>query len=387
MGDSSMDKAIKQNRTGTITIKTRPNVSVKVKQLKHEFWFGTCIARRTLLGTEHAEDMEKYRQIIKENFNSSVHENALKWPSTEPEKDKISYKEADDILDWCEENDIKMRGHCIFWEKQECVQDWLKELDNEELKKRIKKRARDVLTRYKGRISEYDVNNEMLHGDFYVKRFGSSIHVDMFNWCKEIDPNAKLYVNDYQILDGEYFPKYVKHIEELLNAGAPVSGIGIQGHLLGGKVVDVTRIKEILDSLAQFNLPIKITEFDIKTLDETIKAEALQNLYTVCFAHPSVEGILMWGFWQNSHWFAANKVYGIKGYTALWKKDWTPTPSADAYRDLIFNKWWTNWEGKADAKGVCNLNAFYGKHLIEVGGKQQTIELKKEEGNKTITFG
>ncbi len=386
MDNSSIDNAIKQHRTGTITIKTRPNTVVKVKQLKHEFWFGTCIARRTLLGTEHAEDMEKYRQIIKENFNSAVHENALKWPSTEPEKDKVSYEEADSILDWCEENDIKMRGHCLYWEKKECVQDWLKSLDNEELKKRIKSRAGNVLTRYRGRISEYDINNEMLHGDFYVKRFGSSIYVDMFNWCKEIDPKVKLYVNDYEILDGEYFPKYVKHIEDLLKASAPISGIGIQGHLLGGKAVDVTRIKEILDGLAQFNLPIKITEFDIRTVDEAVKAESLKNLYTACFAHPSVEGVLMWGFWQNSNWLSANKVYGIKGYTSLWKKDWTPTPSVDAYRSLVFDRWWTNWEEKTDAEGVCRLNAFFGKHLIEIGDKQQIVEFQKEEKNKTITI-
>ncbi|MDD5455082.1 MAG: endo-1,4-beta-xylanase [Candidatus Ratteibacteria bacterium] len=385
MNDSSVDKAIKQNRMATITIRTRPNASVKVKQIRHEFWFGTCIARRTLLGTEHAEDMEKYRWVVKENFNSAVHENALKWPNTEPEKGKVSYKDADAILDWCEKNDIKMRGHCVFWEKQVCVQDWLKSLDDGELKKSLRNRAKDVLSRYKGRISEYDVNNEMLHGDFYVKRFGDSIHVDMFNWCKEADPNAKLYVNDYEIIDGEYFPRYVEHIEKLLEAGAPISGIGIQGHLFLGKVVDTARIKDILDKLSQFNLPIKITEFDVRTLDETVKAENLRNVYTACFAHSSVDGVFMWGFWQNSNWLSTNKVYGIKGYTSLWKKDWAPTPSVKVYRDLVFNEWWTDWRGEADAKGVCSLNAFYGKHLIEVCDKKQTIELKKEEGNKTIT--
>lgn len=278
-----------------------------------------------------------------------------------------------------------MRGHCIFWEKEEFVQDWLKQLDDKELKSRIKKRARDVLTRYKGRISEYDVNNEMIHGDFYLKRFGSGIHVDMFKWCQEADPQAKLYVNDYDILAGDDFPKYEKHIEELLKAGAPIGGIGLQGHFLNTVVVDIRKVKNILDRLSRFNLPIKITEFDIKTLDEAVKAEGLKNLYKTCFAYPSVAGILMWGFWQRSHCLSSRK-FGIEGYTALWKADWTLTPAAETYRDLVFNKWWTNWEGKADKKGVCSLNAFYGRHLISTGSKQTTIELKKEEGDKTVTL-
>ncbi len=384
MENTDIDQAIKQNRTGTLTIKTTPNASVKVKQLKHEFWFGTCIARRTLLGTEHAEDMEKYRQIIKENFNSAVHENALKWENTEIEKDKVSYEEADMILDWCQQNDIKMRGHCLYWEKDMHVQDWLKNLDKEELKQRVKNRAKGVLTYYKDKISEYDVNNEMLHGDFYKSKLGSSIHVDMFKWAQEADPNARLYVNDYEILEKDIFNRYVEHIEELLNAGAPIGGIGIQGHLLQGQALDADRIKKVLEGLAQFNLPMKITEFDMRTLDEDAKVKGLENLYKVCFAHPLVDGILMWGFWQRSHWLSANKEYGIKGYTALWEKNWTPTPSVEAYRNLVFNKWWTNWEGKADEKGICSTNVFYGSHIVESEGKQKQVELKKDEGNKEI---
>jgi endo-1,4-beta-xylanase len=388
MENTDLDQAIKQHRMGTLTIKTSPNASVKVKQLKHEFWFGTCLARRTLLGTEHSEDMEKYRQVVKQNFNSAVHENALKWEVTEPEKDKVSYEGADKILEWCEENDIKMRGHCLYWEKPVHVQEWLKSLDKEELKEKVKNRAKDVLTRYKGRISEYDVNNEMLHGDFYKSKFGENIYVDMFKWAKDTDPDAKLYVNDYEILETSICEKYVEHIERLLENGAPIGGIGIQGHLLKGEALSSDRIKKVLDKLAQFNLPIKITEFDMRTLNEEAKVKGLQNLYKTCFEYPSVDGILMWGFWQNSHWLASsrNKMYAVEGYTALWKKDWTPTPSVDAYRNLVFDEWWTNREEKADQKGICSIDAFYGSHLVESNGRQKQVELKKEEREKEVNL-
>ena len=39
---------------------------------------------------------------------------------------------------------------------------------------------------------------------------------------------------------------------------------------------------------------------------------------------------MMWGFWEGDHW---------QPHTAMWTKDWSPTPQALAYRDLVYNRW------------------------------------------------
>jgi hypothetical protein len=85
----------------------------------------------------------------------------------------------------------------------------------------------------------------------------------------------------------------------------------------------------------------------------------------------------MWGFWEGANWIPQS---------ALWKRDWTPTPAAHAYRDLIFNQWWTRWEGRADAAGVCRVPAFYGTHRVTTAAGQQLVELSKAEGEATATF-
>ena len=90
----------------------------------------------------------------------------------------------------------------------------------------------------------------------------------------------------------------------------------------------VAKVKATLDTLARFDLPIKITEFDMNTKDEAAKARGVEALYRVCFAHPAVEGVLMWGFWQGRHW---------RPDAALWKKDWTPTPAAEVYHKLVYD--------------------------------------------------
>jgi len=365
---------IRKNRMGTLTVQTRPGAAVTVTQLQHEFWFGTCISR-SMFREMDAPDTKKYLEVLKANFNSVVHENALKWYGTGKEPHGADYTDADRMTDWCIANGLRVRGHCAYWGIEQYVQAWLKALDDGALRKAIETRGRAVSKHFKGRIGEYDVNNEMMHGDYYAKRLGKGITADMFRWVGEGDPQAILYVNDYGILQsgGE---AYAKHIQALLDRGIQVGGIGIQGHV--GKSVRPERVKATLDRLAKFGLPIKITEFDMNTKDEEAKARELEALYRVCFAHPAVEGVLMWGFWRGRHW---------RPDAALWQKDWSPTPAAETYHRLVYDEWWTRFEGKADAQGRCEVPVYFGRHKVEAGGKALEVDIAREEGKKTVKVG
>jgi endo-1,4-beta-xylanase len=373
-----------KHRMGTIVVRTTPGAKVTVRQLAHEFWFGTAINRRAFINGELAmADKEKYLAVLKDNFNSAVHENALKWYSTEKTQGETTYAEADAVLTWCTDNGLRMRGHCVYWAVDTFVQDWLKQLDNQDLRRAVESRAMGLLTHYRGKITEFDVNNEMLHGSFYAKRLGESIRREMFLWCKKANPAAVLYVNDYGILTGNDLSRYERQIESLLAQGTPIGGIGLQGHF-GGRV-DKEHVKRVLDSLSRFELPIKITEFDMKTLDEDAKAKGLEDLYRVAFEHPSVEGILMWGFWADSHWLSSKR-WGIEGYTALWDKDWKPMPAAQAYRNLVFKEWWTDYEGTADEQGICEVPVFLGRHKVKVPGGELIVELSKSETRQQVNL-
>jgi len=50
----------------------------------------------------------------------------------------------------------------------------------------------------------------------------------------------------------------------------------------------------------------------------------------------------MWGFWEGANWIPVSLLY---------RKDWTPSPAAEAYHNLVFKEWWTNVSGNADKKG------------------------------------
>ena len=72
--------------------------------------------------------------------------------------------------------------------------------------------------------------------------------------------------------------------------------------------------------------------------------------------------------------------------SSLYRRDWSPTPAATAYRDLIFKEWWTKWQGKTDAQGKCEVRAFFGKHRVTVGGKEITVNLKRAESSAQVSF-
>ncbi|HOB83030.1 MAG TPA: endo-1,4-beta-xylanase [Bacteroidales bacterium] len=387
----SADRNSLAHRKGTITVKARKGDKVTVEQLRHEFWFGCAIPNSlgSKFGQESDEKMFKGKFL--ENFNSAVTENAVKWPSMEPRKGEVDYSVVDGILKWTEENNIPLRGHNLFWGIPRFIQAWVKELNDDELRETLRKRAETVTSRYKGRFAEYDLNNEMIHGNYYEDRLGPEITKQMAQWAHNGDPEAKLWLNDYDILTGNKLTEYMAYIRKMLSQGVPVAGIGAQGHL-HSDTFDRKELKRALDSLSIFNLPVRITEFNMpgqrsKYLKDKIftmtpqeeeqNAKELADYYRICFAHPAVEGIIMWGFWAGANWIPASSMYN---------RDWTITRTGEAYKNLIFKEWWTNTSGNAGKKGIFTVQAFYGKYKITVNGKSREINLSKEKGEVKLNF-
>ena len=388
---SALNESIEKNRKGELIVKAKPNAKVEVEQLRHEFWFGAAIADGAFNGRYSENDLKQYKEKFLENFNSAVTENAVKWGNMEREKGKVNYAVIDAMLEWTDENEIPLRGHNIFWGIPQFVQPWIKELNNEELKQTLQNRAETLAARYKGRFIEYDLNNEMIHGNYYEEKLGPQITKWMTEWVHNGDSDAKLYLNDYDITTGRKLTDYMAHIRTLLKQGVPISGIGVQGHL-HADTFDRNELKRALDSLAIFNLPVRVTEFNMpgqrsrfekeKSLkmteeEETQKAQEIIDFYSICFAHPIVKGILMWGFWEGGNWIPASSLY---------KRDWTPTPAVEAYQNLIYKQWWTVESGKTDKKGHYAVPAFYGKYKITVNGASKIVWLKSYDGSVIVDF-
>ncbi len=387
----TLNQGIERRRRGTLRIQTAPNVTVKVEQLTHAFEFGTPLS-----GTLCRQEPE-LGAFTARWFNAGVV--PIKWAGIERRRGQRNYTGCDGTLDWCEENGFNVRGHCVFYAHRIHVQQWVREIaDDREVLACMEQQARETVSRYRGRIPEYDLNNELLDGSWYRDRFGKDILRRMADWVLEEDPNVTIYVNEHDIITGGDIDRYVALIEDLLDIGVPIGGIGCQGHL--DPPFDLSHVKEVLDRLAQFNVPIKITESDcgIKLKEERYrgvkwiegsekykdlekfrqivdsytadfeeqKAAALDRFYRIVFAHPAVDGLYMWGFQEGRHWRTKGEAF---------RADLSPLPAGEAYCNLVGKEWLTDETVRAGDDGFAALRAFYGKHRLTVNGKSVEVEL------------
>jgi hypothetical protein len=270
-----------------------------------------------------------------------------------------------------------MRGHCIFWASEDMVQDWLKQLNTNDLGQAVEDRLYSAVNYYKGKFVHWDVNNEMCNNSYFADRLGYAIRPWMFEATHSLDPNVLLFLNDYNVISGGYnLTSFKQMAYDFLADDVPLHGMGVQCHM--GTGFDPATVKARFDSVAEVNLPIWVTEFDISQPDENIRADELEDFYRVAFSHPSVEGILMWGFWEDRHW--RDDCYIVNS-------DWTLNAAGVRYEQLM-DEWTTIDTAITDSNGTAGFRGFYGTYNVTLSpeGAEPTITTIEVTPNDTNEF-
>ena len=367
---------IEKIRKGDLTVavadaagKPVPGAQVRVVQKKSAFGWGTAVDAGHLLAD--GADADRYRATLLADFNKVVIENDLKWERWE--KDRATGAKA---VAWLREHGLPVRGHCLVWPgKKNLPQDVLALFAKpEELGARIAGHIAEEVNAFRGQLIEWDVLNEPFTNTDVQAVLGDAVMIDWFKAARAADPSARLFINDYSILesggrDSAHQDHYFKTIKLLQDGGAPVQGIGIQGHF-SEDLTAIPRLIEILDRFATFGLPIQITEFDINTYDEQLQADYTRDFLTAMFAHESTSGVLVWGFWEKRHWIPAS---------AFYRADWSPRLAAKVWKELTQKKWWTESTTKTDAAGAVKVRGFLGDYDVTVFANGKTT-------SKTVTL-
>ncbi len=358
------NERIEKYRKSTLTLRIHnakgrsvSGAEVRIRQVRHAYGFGSAVDAKTLLG--EGDDGEKYRSIIESSFNKVTLENDLKWPQWESNK-----QPGLDALAWLKERNIPVRGHTLLWPGWKNLPKDLEALSSDpaKLHARILDHIRDEAGALKGQVSEWDVVNEPYSNTDIQNILGEGILADAFKAARLADPKAQLCINDYGILsyggaDTEHQDAYYKTIKTLRAAGAPISGIGMQGHFNEEGLTAPQKVWEILDRFSDLGIPIQVTEHDIDVSDEEAWADYTRDIMTVCFAHPATSAFTIWGFWEGRHWIPN---------AAYFAKNWEPRPAAKVWYDLVFKKWWTNLRTWTDYRGRVKSECFLGDYIIEV---------------------
>jgi GH35 family endo-1,4-beta-xylanase len=211
----------------------------------------------------------------------------------------------------------------------------------------------------------------------------------MYKRARELDPDVKLFTNEFNVLsvDKDFkevqTDEYVADVRRLLEQGTPIDGVGIQGHIWSEDILAHPEvIKQRLDKVAALKLPIWISEFDVADADEKSNADKLDLVYRTAYSHPAVEGIMMWIFWAGNSWRGPNG--------GLAKRDWTLNEAGKRFEGLMA-EWSTNTSGVADSEGVFAFQGFHGDYAVRLKDSNLsvapgTITVSGGQGPQAITL-
>ncbi|XP_073045968.1 endo-1,4-beta-xylanase 5-like isoform X2 [Primulina eburnea] len=348
--------------------------TVRTEQISKDFPFGSAIAK-TIIGNS------QYQKWFVERFNAAVFENELKWNATEPNPGQVNYTIPDQMLEFIRSNQIIVRGHNIFWEDPKFIPVWVRNLSGHDLESAVQSRIQSLMKKYKEEFIHWDVNNEMLHFDYYEERLGPNATQQFFDTAHQADPLATLFMNEFNVVEtcsdvNSTVDTYVSRMRELQRGGVSMDGIGLQGHF---DVPNTPLMRGIIDKLATLGLPIWLTEVDIsKQFSKETQAMYLEEVLREGFSHPAVDGIILWTALRK------NGCYQM----CLTDDEFNNLPAGDTV-DRLLREWQSGVAvGETDEYGAHSFLGFLGEYKVtaKFGNVTVTSTFSLSRGKETKHF-
>ena len=250
--------------------------------------------------------------IFDQYWDQVTPENAGKWGSVEYTRDVMGWDSLDVMFEYAAEHGFPVKQHTFVWGQQEPP--WVADLSPEEQRAELEEWMTLYAERYPD-VEMIDVVNEAQHfPPSYKDAIGGDGETgwDWLIWsfekARELFPNSKLLINDYNILCCAGELEVYKEQIALLQERGLIDGIGVQAHTL--EDVSPATIQEHLDSLAEFGLPIYVSELELRGSDDTLQLELYQDVFPVLWDHSAVEGVTLWGYKPGEMWRGTAKLIG-----------------------------------------------------------------------------
>jgi endo-1,4-beta-xylanase len=211
------------------------------------------------------------RDMLSNEFSMLTAENEMKPSIIHPRYGTWHFYAADEIADYARKHGMTMRGHCFVWHSQ--TPGWFfssfGELAGAELLwERLGEHIGVMAERYGDVVEVWDVANEVIsddRGEFlrpspYLDILGDDYVAQSFLLARQILPDARLFYNDYSVLDPVKQDKIFRLLEDMLDRGIPVDGIGIQGHWNIYQEDLAERLDRAIVRFAGLGLEVQVTE-------------------------------------------------------------------------------------------------------------------------------
>ncbi len=138
-----------------------------------------------------------------------------------------------------------------------------------------------MVTRYKGKVTGWDVANEVVVDGtgnlrtsanssgsgadlfYWADQLGRSYIADAFRWANAADPAARLFINDYNLeSDNKKLDSVIAIVNELKAANVPIHGVGTQMHVSIN--TNNAAIDNAFQKMAATGLLVHVSEIDVR---------------------------------------------------------------------------------------------------------------------------
>ncbi|HEX8232042.1 MAG TPA: endo-1,4-beta-xylanase [Caulobacteraceae bacterium] len=265
-------------------------------------------------------DDTAYAALLTRHFSQLTAEWEMKMEYILQSDGAFRFDAPDRLAGFARANGMRLFGHTLVWYEQK--PDAFARIDGtgEPFARAYRNYILAVAGRYRGQIAGWDVVNEAvaedgegLRASLWSRNLGELDHIRRaFDHAREADPDAVLFLNDYNL---EHLPKkratFLRLAERLLGAGAPLGGLGTQTHLS----VDTRpgAVTAAVRDLAKLGLPIHVSELDVKLkpaplADTSERLQRQARLYgevgEAFAALPERQrfALTVWGLRDRDHW-------------------------------------------------------------------------------------
>ncbi|MFL6239891.1 MAG: endo-1,4-beta-xylanase [Actinomycetes bacterium] len=260
----------------------------------------------------------QYRNLVAENFTSITPNPGFKMKWVEVEPGTFDFHATDDFVNWAADNHLRVRACCLSWYISDPAWVTSRKWTRPQLAQVLKTYITTVVSRYRGRVAEWDVVNEglapqgttfALRKSIWERVLGPSYIALAFKWTHEADPEAQLYYNETSAEEpNEKFAVEYKMVQTLQRAGVPLTGVGLQMHRRDLLIPTKKQVHTVLGAFAAIGVRTEITEMDqglpLPASDSDLVAEGrnFQQMTEACLLVRLCTGVTIWGVDDKSRY-------------------------------------------------------------------------------------
>lgn len=343
-----------------------------------------------------------YNQTIQNNFNILVAENEMKFDAMEPQKGTFNFVKADKLVAYAQKYGLQVRGHTLCWHSQ--LPGWLTNgtFTRSSLQAILKNHITTIVTRYKGKVQQWDVVNEpfndsggTLRTSIWQQVIGNDYIDSAFVWAHRADPDAELYLNDYsaEMYGTTKSNAMYNHVKLMKDRKIPVTGVGFQCHFTVN-AIDFGKLDQNIKRYASAGLDVIITELDIRiavadyNADRAkwlaYQAEDYRKMIRSCLDNPNCKTFVTWGFTDKYSWIP-NFTNNVSGYALIFDNSYIPKPAyTSILNELAAESTKTQIEAVTENPEI-KLILSQDKVLIETDRIMNQCQLFNVEGKKVFS--